>query len=63
VYVQLVKSFPNSIRAPTALYKLGLLSEKSDKAQARTYYNRVIAGYPRSDEANLARIRLQALGR
>ena len=34
VYAQLVKTYPNSIRAPTTLYKLGLLSEKSDKALA-----------------------------
>jgi tol-pal system protein YbgF len=64
VYEQVVKTYPNSARAPTALYKLGLLAERSpDKAAARTFYNRVIAGYPRSDEANLARVRLQALGR
>ena len=64
VYGQVVKQFPNSPRAPSALYKLGLLAEqRSDKAAARTFYNRVIAGYPRSDEANLARDKLQRLGR
>src|SRR5213594_4052083 len=56
VYQQVVKTHPNSPRAPAALYKLGLLAEqRGDKAAARTYYARVIAGYPRSDEANLAR--------
>src|SRR2546430_3706 len=60
VYQQVVKTYPNSSRAPAALYKLGLLAEqRSDKAAARTYYARVIAGYPRSDEANLARDKLQ----
>ena len=64
VYQQVVKSYPNSPRAPSALYKLGLLAEqRGDKAAARTYYARVIAGYPRSDEANLARDKLQRLGR
>jgi tol-pal system protein YbgF len=64
VYQQVVKTYPNSSRAPAALYKLGLLAEqRSDKAAARTYYARVIAGYPRSDEANLARDKLQRLGR
>jgi len=64
VYQQVVKTFPNSSRAPSALYKLGLVAEqRGDKAAARTYYARVIAGYPRSDEANLARDKLQRLGR
>ena len=64
VYQQVVKAYPNSARAPSALYKLGLLAEsRSEKATARTYYQRVVAGYPRSDEANLARDKLQRLGR
>ena len=64
VYQQVVKTHANSPRAPAALYKLGLLAEqRGDKAAARTYYARVIAGYPRSDEANLARDKLQRLGR
>ena len=64
IYDAVVKTYPNSPRAPSALYKLGLLAEqRGDKAAARTYYARVIAGYPRSDEANLARDKLQRLGR
>ena len=64
VYQSVVQTYPNSPRAPSALYKLGLLAEqRGDKAAARTYYARVVAGYPRSDEANLARDRLQRLGR
>jgi tol-pal system protein YbgF len=64
VYQQVVRTYPNSPRAPSALYKLGLLAEqRGDKAAARTYYARVVAGYPRSDEANLARDKLQRLGR
>ncbi|MGH7614476.1 MAG: tetratricopeptide repeat protein [Gemmatimonadales bacterium] len=64
VYEQVVRSFPNSSRAPSGLYKLGLLAEqRGDRAAARTFYARVVAGYPRSDEANLARDKLQRLGR
>lgn len=64
VYQQVVKTFPTSSRAPAALYKLGLLAEqRGDKTTARTYYRRVATTYPRSDEANLARDKLQRLGR
>ncbi|OLC07127.1 MAG: tol-pal system protein YbgF [Gemmatimonadetes bacterium 13_1_40CM_70_11] len=64
VYEAVVKTYPNSPRAPSALYKLGLLAEqRGERPKARTYYARVIAGYPRSDEANLARDKLQRLGR
>jgi tol-pal system protein YbgF len=64
VYQQVVKTYPTSPRAPSALYKLGFLAEqRGDKGAARTYYARVIAGYPRSPEANLARDKLQRLGR
>jgi tol-pal system protein YbgF len=63
VYESLVKAYPNSPRAPSALYKLGLLAEqRSDRPTARAYYQRVVAGYPRSDEANLARDKLTRLG-
>jgi tol-pal system protein YbgF len=63
MYEALAKAYPNSTRAPAALYKLGLLAEqRGDRATARTYYSRVVVGYPRSDEANLARDKLQRLG-
>jgi tol-pal system protein YbgF len=62
VYDQVVKTFPTSPRAPSALYKLGLLAEqRGDKAAARRYYTRVIAGYARSPEADLARQNQQRL--
>jgi tol-pal system protein YbgF len=62
VYDQLVRIHPNSARAPSALYKLGLLAEqRGDRAAARTFYTRVIAGYPRSPEADLARQNQQRL--
>lgn len=62
VYDQVVKTYPNSPRAPSALYKLGLLAEqRGDKAAARRFYARVIAGYARSPEADLARQNQQRL--
>jgi len=62
VYDQLVHSYPTSPRAPSALYKLGLLAEqRGDKTTARNFYARVIASYPRSPEADLARQNQQRL--
>src|SRR5438876_942897 len=62
VYDQVVKTYPKSPRAPSALYKLGLLAEqRGDRATARKYYSRVITGYPRSPEADLARQNQQRL--
>jgi tol-pal system protein YbgF len=62
VYDQLVRTYPNSPRAPSALYKQGLLAEqRGDRATARNFYSRVIAGYPRSPEADLARQNQQRL--
>jgi len=53
-----------SADSAAALYKLGLLAEQGgDKATARAYYRRVATTYSRSDEANLARDKLQRLGR
>jgi tol-pal system protein YbgF len=64
VYERVVKTHPNSPRAPSALYKLGLAAEqRGNTGGARTFYARVVAGYPRSAEANLARDKLQRLGR
>jgi len=63
VYESVARRFPRSVRAPSALYKLGLMAEqRGDRAAARGYFSRVIAGYPRSDEAALARDKLQRLG-
>ena len=62
VYDQLVRSYPKSPRAPSALYKQGLLAEqRGDRTTARNFYSRVIAGYPRSPEADLARQNQQRL--
>jgi len=63
-YTQVVQNFPQSPRAASSLYKLGLLAERrKDTDTARNFYQRVIKEYPRSDEAALARDRLKTLGR
>jgi len=62
-YERIVKQYPGSPRAPAALYKLGLMAEqRGDQRAARLYYNRVVAGYPRSEEAALARAKLSGRG-
>jgi tol-pal system protein YbgF len=63
-YGKVVDSFPQSPRAASSLYKLGLLAERrKDVEAARAYYQRVVHDYARSDEAALARDRLKTLGR
>ena len=58
-YEHVVRRHPDSRRAPTALYRLGLFAERrGDQRAAEVYYGRVIAGYPRSEEAQLARTKL-----
>jgi tol-pal system protein YbgF len=58
-YELLVQRYTDSPRAPTALYRLGLMAEQEgDIDQARVYYERVVTGYPRSDAAELARAKL-----
>lgn len=62
-YEQVVERYPDSGRAPAALYKLGLIAERGgDLEAARLYYLRVVSGYPRSDEAELARAKLNSPG-
>jgi tol-pal system protein YbgF len=58
-YELVIRHHPDSRHAPTALYRLGLLAERrGDQRAAEVYYTRVIAGYPRSEEAQLARTKL-----
>lgn len=58
-YQQVVETYSESPRAPTALYRLGLIAEqRGDLEQARVYYERVVTGYPQSDAAELARAKL-----
>lgn len=61
-YRQVVEQHRTSERAATALYKTGLLAERAgDRATARGIYQRVLAEYARSREAELARDRLTNL--
>lgn len=58
-YEAVVQQFPNSAVAPRALYRLGLLFERAgDMRTARLHWQRVVTGYPNSEEANLARAKL-----
>lgn len=63
-YAQVRERFAASPRAASATYKLGLIAERRrDLDEARQAYDAVVSQYPQSDEAALARDRLQALGR
>jgi TolA-binding protein len=54
--------YPNSRRASTALYKSGQIElQQGNIDDARTYFDRVIQGYPDSDEVELARRELGQL--
>jgi TolA-binding protein len=60
-YERVVREFATSPRAPSALYKLGVLAERrGDRAAALGYYERVLADYPRSEEAAVAREKLRS---
>jgi len=49
-------SAPKTSDAPTALYRRGrILWDADKKAEARQIFNRLLADYPRSDEAPLAK--------
>jgi len=61
---RVVQLFPNSPRAPTALFRAGMVAkERGNNQQALAYFNRVRSGYPRADEARLATEEIQRLGR
>ena len=60
----MLELYPNSRRAPTALYKSGLIElRRGNTDDARTFFNRVVQGYPDSDEVELARRELDRLTR
>ncbi len=62
-FAEVSAKHPQSARAPAALYKIGRLYEQSlkDPVRARAAYQRVVAEYPRSEDAELAKTRLEAL--
>ena len=47
--------FPSSPRAPAALYRAGVIArDRNETAKAREYFQRVVRGYPGSEEARAA---------
>lgn len=47
--------FPSSPRAPAALFRAGVIArDRNDTARAREYFQRVVRGYPGSEEARAA---------
>jgi tol-pal system protein YbgF len=62
-YQQVVLHFPGSGHMAAALYKLGLVAVQAGKKdEARAQFNRLVASFPLSEEAALARDQLRALG-
>jgi len=61
-YARVLELYPNSRRAPTALYKSGLIElQRGNVDDARTFFQRVVQGYPDSDEVDLAERELSRL--
>jgi tol-pal system protein YbgF len=57
-------NWPNSPRAPAALYRAAFLAEESQDAPlARELYELIRRRYPGSDESRLAEQRLRQIGR
>ena len=62
-YAAVVSKYGQSPRAPTALYKRGVMAQTARRTTAaKRLYNELIDKYPSSDEAELARERLRVLG-
>ncbi|HEX2721463.1 MAG TPA: tol-pal system protein YbgF [Gemmatimonadaceae bacterium] len=62
-YARVVSTYADSPRAPTAIYKRGVLAQAARRTTtAKRLYNELIKRYPSSDEAELARERLRVLG-
>jgi tol-pal system protein YbgF len=62
-YATVVSKYGESPRAPTALYKRGVIAQTAGRiTTAKRLYNDLIKRYPDSDEAELARERLRVLG-
>lgn len=58
-YGRVLELYPNATEAPTALYRAALIEIQRDSAdRARAMLNQVVAAYPQSPEARLARERL-----
>jgi TolA-binding protein len=61
-YRAVVQRFPQSPRASSALYKLGLQALAAGRtAEARDAFTRVVSSYPNAEETPLARERLRTM--
>ena len=60
-YEKAITKYPEGSKVPAALYKQGLaFLELGDKANARNLFKRVIERYPRSEQADMAKRKLEA---
>lgn len=61
-YNKVLKNYPGGNKAPAALFKIGLtrLAQK-DTGGGKIYLERVVKEFPKSEEAKLARLRLETL--
>jgi TolA-binding protein len=61
-YARVLELYPNSRRAPSALYASGRIEmDRGNTQDAIEFFSRVVRGYPNSDEAILAERRLSDL--
>lgn len=61
-YARVLQLYPNSNRAPAALYASGMIElDRGNEDDARSFFTRVVRGYGDSDEAELARERLEEI--
>jgi tol-pal system protein YbgF len=61
-YEKAITRYPEGSKVPAALYKQGLaFLELGDKANARNLFKRVIERYPRSEQAEMAKKKLEAV--
>jgi tol-pal system protein YbgF len=61
-YDQVIKNYPKSAKASTALFRKALaLLELKDKAAAKVALREVIANYPKTNDSERARTKLSSL--
>jgi TolA-binding protein len=61
-WTRVVAQHSRAAKASTSLYKMGRLEEtRNNRALAKTYYERLLREYPRSEDVDLARDRLRDL--
>ena len=61
-YNKVINDYPKGNKVPAALFKIGLAQlGLNDTAAGRTVLERVVNKYPKSEEAKLARLRLETL--